>query len=701
MSDSSDSESSSSSYSSSSSSSSSENESIKEEKKVLFQDDSDSDSAETEIKVNKKYEKMYEAKKAHNELISAATTLEEDEVSEDDDGKFDSKEMNDGFLTLLPLLAKRRTELLLKNKDIKFFDSNNQQQEASGSDDEADSESEESESENKKKKKPFTLKDYQREKLAKTMNKDQYEESDEEKYDGDEEDFDALPHNKQQEKLKKDFLEASKRSFKNEVNNKNDSDDNDDSSSSSSDDDLLVKRKKSEEDQEVEDREFEEFRQRLEKKKSPFVEETETISEFWKGKDANNDEKFLRDYLLGQKWQSDKGKLPTYEEILKELDQDEGETIKQDDFERTYNFRFEEPGSAIIVSHPRTVENSVRRKDSARKTKREKKKERKEQRAVQNQEKIKQLKNEKKKQILEKVKEINSITGSSLFNLDSVDIKKIDPELMVKSIGKKVKQQDNNNYNNEEYDENYEGGEDDYQYDEGGGSGRFDFNKVIESGLYDDQFEDDGEVWSNERMSKEREELESMLDRYYEMDYQDLLGDDTPVRFKYTKVDPDSTISVDDILEKDDKDLEKILPLNKIATYYNPSYKGYREKADKRYFDKSNNNKYLTKSSKPSTNYNSKYNQNKQFNSKFDKNNNNDNNNNNNNSKFNNKNNNNNNNNKNNTKEEFDNNKKDYNNKQTTTTTTTTTETTEQVGEKKRKAKNKNKVSANKIQKVE
>ncbi|EAL61213.1 hypothetical protein DDB_G0292468 [Dictyostelium discoideum AX4] len=691
MSDSSDSESS---YNSSSSSSS-ENESNKDEKKVLFQDDSESE-AENEIKVNEKFERMYEAKKAHNELISASTTLEEDEQSEDDDGKFDSKVMKDGFLTLLPLLAKKKTDLLLKNKDVKFFNNNNdnnnndeEEEEDEGSD-EADSESEESESEKKKKKKPFTLKDYQREKLTKTMNKDQYEESDEE-------DFDSLPHNKQQEKLKKDFFDASRKSFKDGGGDDGDDDDGEDGS----DDDFLVKRKKTEQDQEIEDKEFEEFRQRLEKKKSPFLEETDTISEFWKGKDADTDEKFLRDYLLGQKWQSDKGKLPTYEEILKELDQDEGETVKQDDFERTFNFRFEEPGSAIIVNHPRTIENSVRRKDSARKTKREKKKERKEQRAVQNQEKIKQLKNEKKKQILEKVKEINSITGSNLFNLDSVDIKKIDPEIMVKSIGKKVKQpqqQDSNNNEEEGYDENYEGGEgDDYQYDEGNG-GRYDLNKIIESGLYDDQFEDDGEVWSNERMSKEREELESMLDRYYEMDYQDLLGDDTPVRFKYTKVEPDSTISIDDILEKDDKDLEKILPLNKIATYYNPSYKGYRQKADKRYFDKPSTSKYLTKSSKTSTNYNSKYNQNKQFNSKFDNNNNNNKNNNNNN-----KNNNNNNKFNNNKKEEFSNNKKDYNNNkpQQQPQQPQTTEPTEPAGEKKRKAKNKNKASTNKIQKVE
>lgn len=56
------------------------------------------------------------------------------------------------------------------------------------------------------------------------------------------------------------------------------------------------------------------------------------------------DEKFLRDFILGKKWVSPEEKeLPTYDEVLNDYEQDEEELDKQDDFENAYNFRFEEP----------------------------------------------------------------------------------------------------------------------------------------------------------------------------------------------------------------------------------------------------------------------------------------------------------------------------------------------------------------------
>nr|XP_054764724.1 protein KRI1 homolog [Lytechinus pictus] len=105
-----------------------------------------------------------------------------------------------------------------------------------------------------------------------------------------------------------------------------------------------------------------------------------------------------------------------------DFSEEERQLEEQEDFERKYNFRFEEPDSDFIKRYPRTVAESVRRKDSSRAEKRQEKKTRKEQVKEKKKEELKHLKNLKKQEIMERIDKLKEVTGNEKIGFDPDDL---------------------------------------------------------------------------------------------------------------------------------------------------------------------------------------------------------------------------------------------------------------------------------------
>jgi protein KRI1 len=168
-------------------------------------------------------------------------------------------------------------------------------------------------------------------------------------------------------------------------------------------------------------------------------------------------EKFIRDYILNKRYiekedddqlnesadddnddeNKDKIVLKKTSEPLDYVELSEDEKIMEnlDDFERKYNFRYEDPDPEFIKAYPRTMADSVRRKSNKRKEKREDYKKRKEQEKQRKKEELKRLKSLKKKEIVDKIEKLKKISGLDNFKLNIEDLEKdFDPDEYAKKM---------------------------------------------------------------------------------------------------------------------------------------------------------------------------------------------------------------------------------------------------------------------------
>lgn len=363
---------------------------------------------------------------------------------------------------------------------------------------------------------------------------------------------------------------------------------------------------------------------------APYEKDIAERLEDYFGKDDNLDEndKFLKDYLLKKSWiDEDAGRIPSYEEIVGEVIEDEEELEKQDKFEAEYNFRYEEGAGSQVMGHSRVIEDSVRRKDDSRRQKREKKKGRLSEAAFERREELKRLKNIKKKEILERLKKIRTVAGAKETDEKLLQEEDLEEEFDPEEYDTKMREAFGEEYYGaEDADEKFQGFDmDDLEkpnfeeedellglpkgWDEEGGaaSARAGFaaarekakelpsldvehdNEMEESDdnaeVADEEDADVDDVESSQSQSaskrkkkakislREKLAFDKQLEEYYKLDYEDMVGD-LPTRFKYRQVKPSMYgLSAAEILAADDKDLNQFVSLKKIAPYVTQEWK--------------------------------------------------------------------------------------------------------------------------------
>ncbi|XP_020511658.2 protein KRI1 homolog [Labrus bergylta] len=572
-------------------------------------------AGKSEFKINSKFAQKYEKYRQKEELQrlkdkygdQADESQSEDESSSDDSEVELDPEIERDFYRTLSLLKKKDPKIY--ETDAKFYS-------------EGASTSEETPSTSKKGVKPMYLKDYERKVILER----------EGKYEDDEESDDEEAIKRRERAASPSYMQEQrelKESFRKFIQ---DSDDEEEKEGSEGEKEpqLLIRRIKTQDEKDKEESDYVDWLKGQAEVEGPEeVKDMKYLRDYWNDPELDEKERFLRDYVLNKGYleeDHEEERIPTYDEVVQddvEDSEEEGETFleRQDDFERSYNFRFEEPDAQEVKTYPRNIATSVRSKDESRKRKRAEVKDRKQKEKEQKREQLKTLKNLKRNEIMEKLKKLQELTGNEQLAFSQDDLEgDFDPQqheqLMQKFFGDEYyggAEEEKPQFDDEEEIEDHwnwdtwtgEKGEDD-----GGEEEELDGEDYDASGphceddnfIMDADFDPSLQTASKKKKKKERKKMkkddlpqtgkrrkkshfaeavtkekpvfdpqeksfEQYLDEYYKLDYEDII-DDLPCRFRYRQVLPnDFGLSTNEILEANDKELNSWCSLKKTCMF--------------------------------------------------------------------------------------------------------------------------------------
>ncbi|XP_028842305.1 protein KRI1 homolog isoform X2 [Denticeps clupeoides] len=591
-------------------------------------------TGKSELKINQKFAEKYEKYRQKEELQKLKDRFG-DQEEESGSESSDSDSEDDSEVELDPKLERDfyRTLSLLKKKDPKIY----QTDAKFYKDDASDPSSDERPSTSKKTPKPMFLKDYERQVILERGGKYEDDTDEEEEAGRRMDERTASPsYIQEQKELKESFHKFVQ-----------------DCESSDGEAPLLRRRVKTQKEKDEEEADYVEWlKGQAELDAKDDVQDMKYLKEYWSDPQLDEKERFLRNYILNKGYleEDEEERIPTYDEVVEEVDDsdEEGESFlqKQEDFERQYNFRFEEPGSQRVKTYPRNIATSVRSKDERRKRKRDEVKERKKKEKEQKQEQLKQLKNLKRSEIVEKLRRLQELTGNEQLAFSHTDLEgDFDPQqhdqLMQKFFGDEYyggAEDEKPQFEDDELDEerwNWDSwtgeGEEGQEYEEDGGYelGCEDPGFVVcgspvpvlsqITSVYrwsccahvsafvqmDVDYDPDQQPASKKKRKEERRKkkklskedmpqtgkkkkkshfaevigqskpvfdpqektFEQYLDEYYRLDYEDVI-DDLPCRFRYRQVVAnDFGLTTDEILNADEKELNRWCSLKKTCMY--------------------------------------------------------------------------------------------------------------------------------------
>lgn len=525
------------------------------------------------LKINKEFAEKFNKRKEDEELqrlkakygdeskISSSSSSSESEDGEE-------KELDDkswkGFFKMYAAVQSKDPRIY--DPDYKFFDDHSEDDDVK----EQENNSKQKVKKNKKEK-PMFLKDYERKIITEREGKLGDDESESEIETNVPKSVSYFEH---QELIKKSIQEATA-----EIDD-------------DSEDDFFKPKVSSKEEKDKKEKDYLEW---LKGQKDDIDEglakDLEPLKKMWADPGLDDGQKFLRDFILNERYKGSAESDLDEEEILREVDEDEKEFEAEELFARKVDFRFQEEDKEFLKSYPRTIGESFRNKDNRRAEKRQRVKERKDAEKQKETEELKRLKNLKRKEILEKLDKIKHITGNEMVDVteqdleDDFDDAKHDA-VMQKLIGEDYYDQDSDGDGKPQFDKE--------DFDEDVNESCNEWNdsdhEVAKESLSSEEQElqpchsksERGKEKFNKRKSKFAEELEKLkqnfdpkemtTERYIDevlsrMDYEDKIGD-TAFRFKYRNVVPcDYGLSVDEVLKAPDRELNSWVSVKKMSQY--------------------------------------------------------------------------------------------------------------------------------------